>query len=91
VPLFLTGSLRNQTNFGGANVSSAMVGVLPSCYPRKNRDKLEERISVAEEAIEQRCSQDGEVTADERVALDDALTGLMVLKQEHRDNLRRGE
>ena len=68
-----------------------MVGVLPSCYPRKNRDKLEERISVAEEAIEQRCSLDGKISADERVVLGDALTGLIVLRQEHRDSLRRGE
>jgi hypothetical protein len=70
------------------NVSSKMVGSLPSCYPR---NEPRQRIRDAEEAIEQRCSLDGKISADERVVLGDALTGLIVLRQEHRDSLRRGE
>jgi hypothetical protein len=52
-----------------------------------DRRNLEDRIKAAEEAIAKRAS----LEADERVALDDALVGLSVLRQEHRDSLRRGQ
>lgn len=56
-----------------------------------NRDKLEGHIKAAEEAIAKRSSLDGEVPHDERVLLEEARIGLRVLKQEHRDSLRRGQ
>ena len=54
-------------------------------------DKLEDHIRAAEEAIAQRASLDGEVSPDERAALEDARNGLGVLKRENHDWLRRGQ
>ena len=54
-------------------------------------DKLEGRIRAAEEAIAKRASLDGEVSPDERVALEDARNALGVLKRENHDWLRRGQ
>ena len=56
-----------------------------------NWDKLEDRIKAAEEAIAKRASLNGEVSPDERVELEDTRSALLVLKQEHRDSLRRGQ
>ena len=56
-----------------------------------NWDKLEDRIKAAEEEITKRASLDGEVSPDERVQLEDARAGIGVLRQEHRDSLRRGQ
>lgn len=56
-----------------------------------NPGKPEDHINAAEEAIVKRSSLNGEVSPDERVALDDSRTGLRVLKQEHREGLRRGQ
>ena len=56
-----------------------------------NWDKLGNRITAAEEAIIKRASLNGEVSPDERVQLEDARTGLQVLKEEHQDSLRRGQ
>jgi hypothetical protein len=53
--------------------------------------QLEGRIKTAEEAIMKRLSLDGEVSPDERVAIEDSRTGLRVLKQEYRDSLCRGQ
>ncbi len=55
-----------------------------------DRRNLEDRIKDAEEAIAKRSLGAG-VPPNERVALDDARVGLSVLRQEHRDSLRRGQ
>ena len=55
-----------------------------------DRRKLEDRINAAEEAIAKR-SLGADVPPDERVALEDARTGLSVLRQEHRDSLHRSQ
>jgi hypothetical protein len=47
-----------------------------------DRAKLDKFIFEAESAIRDRCKLNGQVTADERVALQDALAALAVVKQE---------
>jgi hypothetical protein len=46
--------------------------------------KLGERMKTAEEAIRVRVSLDGEIPGGERVALQDAMNALSVLKREQR-------
>jgi hypothetical protein len=49
-----------------------------------NFDKLEERIGAAEMAIAERSSQAGDVSARERLELQDALNALQVLREEQK-------
>ncbi len=49
-------------------------------------DKLKERIRSAEEAIAARSSLDGQVSHEERVALEDSQLMLQVLKRERVTN-----
>ena len=49
-----------------------------------NLDKLGERVKAAEEAIRARASLNGDIPSDERIAIEDALSALSVLKQERR-------
>ena len=47
----------------------------------RDLDKLGERVRAAEEAIRARVSLDGQIQSDERIAIQDALNALSVLKQ----------
>ncbi|MGA8554980.1 MAG: hypothetical protein WB630_11240 [Candidatus Acidiferrales bacterium] len=52
-----------------------------------NRTKLQERIKLAEDAINQRAATfNGEVSRDERIAMQDALAALRLLKREWEQN-----
>jgi hypothetical protein len=51
-----------------------------------NFDKLEERIGAAEKAIAERSSQAGDVSARERLELQDALNALQVLREEQKQD-----
>lgn len=52
-----------------------------------NRTKLQERIKLAEDAINQRSATlNGEVSRDERLAMQDASAALRVLKGEWEQN-----
>ncbi|MGA7920487.1 MAG: hypothetical protein WCA38_12560 [Candidatus Acidiferrales bacterium] len=52
-----------------------------------NRTKLQERIKLAEDAINQRAATfNGEVSRDERMAMQDALAALRVLRREWEQN-----
>ena len=51
-----------------------------------DRDKLKERIRLAEEAIAARSSLDGQVSHEERVVLEDSQHMLQVLKRERVTN-----
>ena len=45
-------------------------------------NKLGERVRAAEEAIRARASLNGEISGEERIAIEDATSALHVLKQE---------
>jgi hypothetical protein len=47
-------------------------------------DKLQERVKLAEEAIRARTALNGDMPSDERIAIQDAVNALTVLKQERR-------
>ncbi|MGA8554385.1 MAG: hypothetical protein WB630_08195 [Candidatus Acidiferrales bacterium] len=52
-----------------------------------NRNKLQERIKLAEDAINQRAATfNGQVFRDERMAMQDALAALRLLKREWEQN-----
>jgi hypothetical protein len=46
--------------------------------------KLAERVKAAEDAIQARASLDGKILSDERIALQDAMNALSLLKRTHR-------
>jgi hypothetical protein len=66
-------------------------GLYKAAVLETNWEKLEDRINAAENAIMKRSSLDGDVSPDERVALEDSRKKLRVLKQECHDSLRRSE
>jgi len=47
-------------------------------------EKLGERVEAAEEAIRSRSSLDGDIPNNERIAIQDAVNALSVLKRERR-------
>ena len=47
-------------------------------------DKLGERVKTADEAIRARASLDGDVPSDERIAIQNAMAALNVLRQGRR-------
>jgi hypothetical protein len=47
-----------------------------------DRNKLEERVKMAEDAMRARMALDGEIPGDERTAIQEALSALRTLKQE---------
>ena len=54
-----------------------------------NRNKLRDRVSVAEQAIRERASLKGQVSPAERIAIEDAMSALRMLKQESEHDLSR--
>ena len=47
-----------------------------------NRNKLRDRVSAAEQAIRERASLNGQVSPAERIAIEDAMSALRMLKKE---------
>jgi len=47
-----------------------------------NRNKLLDRVKAAEDAIRARASLDGQVSSDERIAIQDAMAALLVMRRE---------
>ena len=50
-----------------------------------DRNKLKDRVNVAEQAIRERASLDGQVSGDERIAIQDAMSALRMLKKRAND------
>lgn len=47
-----------------------------------DRKKLKDRVIAAEQAIRARASLDGQVSGDERIAIQDAMSALQMLRRE---------
>ena len=47
-----------------------------------DRNKLRDRVTAAEDAIRARASLVGQVSSDERIAIQDAMAALLVLRRE---------
>ncbi len=47
-----------------------------------DRNKLKDRVIAAEQAIRERVSLDGQVSSEERIAVQDAMSALQMLKRE---------
>jgi hypothetical protein len=47
-----------------------------------DKKKLKDRVIAAEHAIRARSSLDGQVSSDERIAIQDAMSALQMLRQE---------
>ena len=47
-----------------------------------DRNKLKDRVIAAEQAIRERVSLDGQVSSGERIAIQDAMSALQMLRRE---------
>ena len=47
-----------------------------------DREKLKDRVIAAEQAIRERASLNGQVSNEERIAMEDAMSALRMLKKE---------
>jgi len=47
-----------------------------------DRKKLKDRVDAAEQAIRARASLNGQVSSDERIAIQDAMSALQMLRRE---------
>ena len=54
-----------------------------------NRNKLRDRVSAAEQAIRERASLNGQVSPAERIAIEDAMSALRMLKKESEHDASR--
>jgi hypothetical protein len=54
-----------------------------------NRNKLRDRVSAAEQAIRERASLNGQVSPAERIAIEDAMSALRMLKKESEHDVSR--
>ena len=54
-----------------------------------NRNKLRDRVNVAELAIRERASLNGQVSPEERIAIEDAMSALRMLKKESERDVSR--
>jgi|HubBroStandDraft_6_1064221.scaffolds.fasta_scaffold991315_2 hypothetical protein len=54
-----------------------------------DRNKLRQRVQAAEDALRARASLDGPIARDERIAMEDAMSALRVLKREWQQNSSR--
>jgi len=54
-----------------------------------NRNKLRDRVSAAEQAIRERASLNGQVSPAERIAIEDAMSALRMLKNESEHDVSR--
>jgi hypothetical protein len=54
-----------------------------------DRKKLRDRVNLAEQAIRDRASLNGQVSNEERIAIEDAMSALRMLKQESEHDVSR--
>jgi hypothetical protein len=54
-----------------------------------NRNKLRERVNTAELAIRERASLNGQISPAERIAIEDAMSALRMLKKESEHDVAR--
>lgn len=54
-----------------------------------DRIKLRDRVNVAEQAIRERASLNGQVSPEERIAIEDAMSALRMLKKESDHDISR--
>jgi len=54
-----------------------------------NRNKLRDRVSAAEQAIRERASLNGQVSPAERIAIEDAMSALKMLRRESEHDVSR--
>ena len=54
-----------------------------------DRKKLKDRVIAAEQAIRARASLDGQVSNEERIAIEDAMSALRMLKKESEHDISR--
>jgi hypothetical protein len=54
-----------------------------------NRNKLRDRGNAAEQAIRERASLNGQVSSEERIAIQDAMSALKMLRRESEHDLSR--
>jgi hypothetical protein len=54
-----------------------------------NRNKLRDRVNAAEHAIRERASLNGQVSKEERIAIEDAMSALKMLRRESEQGVSR--
>jgi hypothetical protein len=54
-----------------------------------DRKKLKDRVIAAEQAIRERASRNGQVSNEERIAIEDAMSALRMLKNESEHDVSR--
>jgi hypothetical protein len=54
-----------------------------------NRNKLRDRVNAAEQAIRERASLNGQVSNEERIAIEDAMSALKMLRRESEHGVSR--
>src|ERR1700721_4659156 len=54
-----------------------------------NRNKLRDRVNEAEQAIRERASLNGQVSNEERIAIEDAVSALKMLRRESEHDVSR--
>ena len=54
-----------------------------------DRKKLKDRVDAAEQAIRARASLNGQVSSDERIAIQDAMSALQMLRRESENDAFR--
>ncbi len=54
-----------------------------------NRNKLRDRVNAAEQAIRDRASLHGQVSNEERIAIQDAMSALQILRRESEHDVSR--
>jgi hypothetical protein len=54
-----------------------------------DRNKLRDRVNAAEQAIQERASLNGQVSPAERIAIEDAMSALRMLKKQSEHDVSR--
>jgi hypothetical protein len=54
-----------------------------------DRNKLRNRVNAAEQAIRERASLNGQVSPEERIAIEDAMSALRMLKKQSEHDVSR--
>jgi len=54
-----------------------------------DRNKLRDRVNAAEQAIRERASLNGQISPEERIAIEDAMSALRMLKKESEHDVSR--
>jgi hypothetical protein len=77
--------------FQGRSVWSNILGGKPHKFAilETNRNKLRDRVNAAEQAIRERASLNGQVSNEERIAIEDAVSALKMLRRESEHDVSR--